>query len=196
MKRIIQITFSLLLISTISYTQISNEFIDARDSTIYKTITIDSTEWMADNLNYKMDGAYYYSEDCDACGLLYTYEAAEKACPENFRLPTKDEWNNLFVYLNGQAKASTDGVFYYGVKDTLMQSDFLNLKLCGFFIIDPSSTSFIIEFSFCKRYGAYWHQNENIELFEGIHFEKVSTWLGPVEGDAYSGFSVKCVKRR
>ena len=74
---------------------------DSRDSQYYKTTVIDGKTWMSENMNYEVnDGqdSYCYDNDPDYCnyyGRLYTWDAAEKICPEGWRLPSKDELESL-----------------------------------------------------------------------------------------------------
>ena len=63
---------------------------------------------MADNLNYKMPGSTCYREDEDNCmvyGRLYTWEAAQKACPAGFHLPTNEEFESLWKAAGGDFNA-------------------------------------------------------------------------------------------
>ena len=59
--------------------------------------------WFAENLDYvdstleKSSWCYENSKDsCKVSGRLYTWEAAQKACPEGWNLPSHEEWNELY----------------------------------------------------------------------------------------------------
>lgn len=85
-----------------------NEIKDARDKQKYRTVVIDGRKWMADNLNYSMPGSTCYREDEDNCmvyGRLYTWEAAQKACPAGFHLPTNEEFESLWKAAGGDFNA-------------------------------------------------------------------------------------------
>ncbi len=103
---------------------------DLRDGQTYKTVTIGTQTWMADNLNYETENSYCYNDDpsnCSKYGRLYTWAAAmdsvgtwttngkgcgynktcsptypvRGACPEGWHLPSYDEWNTLFTAVGG-----------------------------------------------------------------------------------------------
>ena len=76
-----------------------SEVTDSRDKQKYRTVKMDGREWLADNLNFKTDDSFCYAEDennCMAYGRLYTWNAASKACPAGFHLPTDEDFESLW----------------------------------------------------------------------------------------------------
>lgn len=107
------------LLATLFFTQTgiaqsTGTFTDSRDGQTYKTISIKNAltgatvTWMAQNLNYKMQGSYAYDDkesNRKELGLLYTWEAAKKACPSGWHLATDSEWFTLVNKFGGTDKA-------------------------------------------------------------------------------------------
>lgn len=71
----------------------------------FKTIKIGNQVWMAENLDLDVPGSWNYN-DSPALGTkygrLYTWEAALKACPKGWHLPSDKEWEALIEALGGE----------------------------------------------------------------------------------------------
>jgi uncharacterized protein (TIGR02145 family) len=71
---------------------------------------------MAENLNYATPDSWCYADslsNCKVYGRLYTWEAAMKACPNGWHLPTDEEWKTLEHFI-GMTRKETDIFLYRG----------------------------------------------------------------------------------
>lgn len=87
---------------------VDTEMTDSRDGQIYKTVKIGDQIWMAENLNFKVDSSYCYNDSAKYCtkyGRLYSWAAANRACPDGWHLPTIDEFETLFDAVGGESIA-------------------------------------------------------------------------------------------
>ena len=119
MKKTYLYTHIFTLLSTLLFThagiaQSTGAFTDSRDGQTYKTISFKNAltgttfTWMAQNLNYKVQGGYAYDDNENnrkELGLLYTWKAAKKACPNGWHLATDSEWSMLVSEFGGTDKA-------------------------------------------------------------------------------------------
>ncbi len=114
MKQYIFTLLSTLLFAHAGIAQSKGTFTDSRDGQTYKTISFENAKtgakviWMAQNLNYKVQDSYAYDDNESnrkEFGLLYTWEAAKKACPDGWHLATDSEWSMLVSEFGGTDKA-------------------------------------------------------------------------------------------
>jgi hypothetical protein len=68
-------------------------FTDSRDGKTYKLVKIGNQNWMAENLHF-------------ADSLIYVFDDAQKVCPENFHLPSMEEFQELVDFVGGAAVAA------------------------------------------------------------------------------------------
>ncbi len=78
-------------------------FTDLRDSKIYQTVQIGNQLWLAENLAFRLEeNCWTYSnnpKNVKTYGYLYDWEAAQKACPPGWHVPTEAEWTTLITFL-------------------------------------------------------------------------------------------------
>jgi len=116
--KVIVLMVLILFLVTFSYCQRkeikSGNFTDRRDGEEYKWVKIGNQIWMAENLNFEIDGSWWYEnkkENGHKYGRLYTWEAAIKACPKGWHLPTEEEWKQLEKHV-GMSKTKLNLIDY------------------------------------------------------------------------------------
>lgn len=102
-------------------------FTDARDGRNYYFTSAGNLDWMRQNLAWEGSGVAY--DGCSSAavstviGRFYTWEQAQSACPEGWRLPSDADWTALAGQYVSGAQAGKD---ITGVGGNLMENIYLN----------------------------------------------------------------------
>ena len=170
----------------------ANTFTDSRDGKTYRTVTIGNQVWMAENLNFepssKSGDSWCYDNNptsCDKYGRLYDWNTAIIVCPAGWRLPTKENWDNLEQAAGGNVAGTRLKV---GVPDWNGTDDFDFSAL-------PSG--------YRDTNGSFWHVGTDVhwwtatESGDNAYYKRMYTDLAILNwyliNKAY-GFSVRCIR--
>lgn len=78
---------------------------DARDGQTYQAIQMGQAWWMAENMRYDAgEGSFCYEDNiarCNLYGKLYNWDAAMRACPAGWHLPTMKEFETMVNAIGG-----------------------------------------------------------------------------------------------
>lgn len=171
---------------------IDERFVDPRDGKSYRYTDIGGVRWMGDNLNYSTANSWCYDDDeanCDRDGRLYTFESAQNACPDGWRLPTKKEWDDMVVEIgvNPGNKMKKKNVWGY---ITPASNDFC-------FSATPSGYKNLSNNTYTTRgFFAYWWtstSNKDEVLSKGISYDNAAVIEKAFVGE--DALSVRCIKK-
>ena len=183
-------------------------FIDNRDLHEYPWMEYGSQTWMTMNLSFDAsDGSYCYEDDesnCEDYGRLYTWEAAQKACPEGWHLPSDEEWMALELAI-GMKKGATKRIGLRGkmegsiLKDTIQghwvslegitsNSNGFNALPGGYNLSETKSVE-------KEKSTIFWTSTEY--SFESAYYRKIEDSKGGIHryySKKYKGYAVRCVR--
>ena len=171
-----------------------NTFIDPRDGQTYKTVTIGSHTWMAENLNYKTNNSWCYKNklsNCSTVGRLYNWNSASNACPIGWHLPNYKEWEQLINYLGGTENAS------YSLKSKEgweWNGEVKGSNRSGLNIL-PAGIHAFYGFIQLKNQASYWSSSKSGT--DGYYLFSLIRSYDGVGIDVFSqstGLSVRCIK--
>ena len=166
-------------------------FVDERDNKTYQWVRIGEQVWMAENLNFMVGiGSWCYSanvlnkmtgkpdQGCYEYGRLYNWETAQNSCPEEWHLPSDEEWNELIQTFGSEGKFNQKA------------------KIGNFMDFNPQLGGFKNEFSVFRKIGSigyYWSSSEIKNEGAYHRFDNQSFVLWYNAGKNY-GFSIRCVQ--
>ena len=105
MNRFLYLLSMLFIFSNALRSQQSGQITDTRDNAVYKTIEINHQQWITQPIHWQCDQSYCCFDSVPFCsdyGRLYSWKAAQKACPVGYRLPKANDFRNLTGIFNGK----------------------------------------------------------------------------------------------
>jgi uncharacterized protein (TIGR02145 family) len=185
--------------SAMSFTSqgfINDTFTDPRDGQVYKTVTIGTQTWFAENLNYTTSNSWWYnnsSANGDIYGRLYTWDAAENACPPGWHLPSDGEWTQLIDYLGGSSvaggKLKETGTTHWVSPNEGATNE------TGFTALPGGNRLENGSFYLIGYFGKWWSATEDSDnnVWQFIMYDYLSS-VNKVSSNKENGVSVRCVK--
>ena len=174
-----------------------SEFKDSRDKQKYRLVKIADREWFGDNLNFKSEGSYCLDDDdnnCMAYGRLYTWDAAQKACPAGFRLPAQADFESLWTAAGADFNAGYLIKTDYGWKGETNGNDTLKFSAM------PAGNRFDdATYGNLAKFAFFWSSDDSLD---GIEPGNARVWYLTNKSMAFSytskakifAFSVRCVR--
>jgi uncharacterized protein (TIGR02145 family) len=197
--------FLFVLITFYLSAQTKGTFIDNRDNKTYKTITIGSQTWMAENLNYKANKYWYYNNDSvNSKGLLYDYKTIlngnkpdtgefQGICPSGWHIPTVDEWTKLLNFVGKSFAAEKLRSVKFKGGDNFGFNSLPN----GRYIVVTTDRkgNDVGSFENGNTHSYYWSITERDEFTIWAYFLfNGGPSVSKIDGDKRNGLSIRCVK--
>ncbi len=187
-------------------------FVDERDGFVYHYLRYGDQEWTCENSHYiirnSVECSIYQPADFygatgsfdefemtyyDKFGCLYSLEAAMKAAPEGWRLPTDEDWQKLERHFGMSAKeaASLDwrGHIASSMKERSDNNSTLGIPMGGYYTDYVSGGR--LGWHYMSFYGYYWTATQDKDKGDGYYFarkfayNKDAIWRHSMEKDHY-----------
>ncbi len=171
----------------------SQIFTDPRDGKEYKTIRINKKLWFAENLRYAGVEHYWPNDDKNndaVWGYLYEWEKARRACPPGWRLPSKDDFNELIDYAGGGDKTRR----LINAGNNLRIASFNNGKdTLGFSALPAGHCGSSKCYNFDSE-ADFWSSTETYNSHAyNLHLD--SHYANIQRGEKDEAYSVRCIKK-
>jgi uncharacterized protein (TIGR02145 family) len=194
----VAILISLIISPMVQQAQTKGVFTDVRDGKSYNWVKVGSQTWMAQNLSFNApSGSWAYNNDTvnlPLYGRLYSWKAAQTACPKGWHVPSDKEWGTLIQALGGNAEAGLkmQSMDTIGRKTTTARPGSpatLSSLLSG--VRHPDGSCIGLNF-----WGGCWSSGKvNDSVANNVLFAHGSKEMVVSSNDMKSGFSVRCVKK-
>ncbi|MEI7896340.1 MAG: FISUMP domain-containing protein [bacterium] len=187
---IVTLSFLPMLINA----QTKGTFTDPRDKQVYNWAKVGNQTWMTQNLKYNVAAASWaYNNDSvnlNNYGRLYTWKAAQVACPKGWHLPTDKDWSVIIESLGGGGEAGLK----MQAMDTIGKGPAApgaNSGLLGG-VRHPDGSCIGLNF-----WGGCWSAGKvNDSVANNILFAHATKDMGLSTNDKKAGFSVRCIKTK
>lgn len=161
----------------------SGAITDNRDQQYYEWVRLkDGKKWLAKNLNVSFyAGMEKDCSNCETYGRFYTWDMAQQACPETWRLPSAEEWDNLIELYGGRYKAY----------DALIQGGDTNFNA----LLGGSMDSYG-QVSSLESEGNYWSSSatNDSDAWHYTFFGYDGTKINKYEGGKKYALSCRCIQ--
>jgi uncharacterized protein (TIGR02145 family) len=174
-------------------------FKDTRDGREYNWTKVGTQAWMTENLKFVVPaGSWAYNNDSANevnFGRLYSWKAAQTACPKGWHLPSDKEWNALIQSLGGSTGAglkmqSMDTIGKSHAAAATPATGAASTLLSGVRRPDGSCSGL-------NLWGGCWSSGKiNDTVATNVLFAHGSKDMGVSSNDKNSGFSVRCVRNK
>ena len=164
----------------------------------YYTVEAGGLTWMRNNLASTASGAAFY--DCEVMsypfGRFYTWDEAQTACPEGWRLPTDDEWASLGTdagALMADAYMNGEKMWEYWPHVKITNSTGLSVIPAGYALLGDYN-----QFYGMLEYAAFWTatsdaEDDTMALCRYINVNEAEVFVDSRHKASF-GASVRCVK--
>jgi uncharacterized protein (TIGR02145 family) len=166
-------------------------FTDNRDGYTYRTIDCEGVTWLAENLNYEVEDSRWYNDEpanARPFGRLYTWEAAQAACPAGWHIPTVAEWEQLAASVGGSWDFVKSAAAYEALAG---EGSGFHAVLGGLRERTPFDA-----FYEQGQTGIYWGGHADSGIYTFVFGGKVRRLLSSKADKLDEGYSCRCVKDR
>jgi uncharacterized protein (TIGR02145 family) len=192
--------------------ELSGTFTDSRDGQTYRWIRVGDQIWIAENLRHEAgEGCWAWNDDESTVlerGRYYNWQAAIRAVPPGWHLPTDEEWKELEIFL-GMSPETVDLVGERGHPEEIMAG---KLKSAGRWATEFRDTPVPVtgetgfdalpigwraqEQFFHEGYCGFWSSTDvaNQAWMRGLHF--FDDTITRVLNSKDFAFSVRCLRDR
>lgn len=200
----------------IDFSSCDGIFTDPRDNKQYPYSTIGGLDWFCKNLAYEELGMPH--QNCpvatDVFGQYYSWEEANEACPEGWRIPTEEDWiklanaydstrvfSSLETFTNIAGHLMSDKVILNGEDESLWEywtkvnysnDDNMNVLPFGYGISEDDYYSF----DGFSEYAVLWTgtpYEENQAVYRYLFQSKADVYAAVADKKSFMA-SVRCVR--